>query len=100
MMPPAMRTLGLFSYLCFTATSAAAAGSPPAGPAPDYLRHYSETRGFMLGRPSEPKPTPDGKAVLFLRATARVPELRLYEFDVATAATRELITPQQILHGA
>jgi dipeptidyl-peptidase-4 len=92
-----MRHLGLFSYLCLTATAAAA--EPPV-PAPGYLRHHAETRGFMLGRPVKPRPTPDGKAVLFLRAAPRTPELRLYEFDVATARTRELVTPEQILKGA
>src|SRR5215475_8418558 len=65
-----------------------------------YLRCHAETRGFMLGRPVRPKPTPDGKAVLFLRAEARVPKLRLYEFDVATGRTRELLTPEQVLKGA
>src|SRR5436305_7349765 len=64
-----------------------------------YLRAHAETRGFMLGRPVKPKPTPDGKAVLFLRSQARVPKLRLYEFDVATTKTRELLTPEQVLKG-
>ena len=36
-----------------------------------FLRLYAETRGFTLGRPSRPKPTPDGKAILFLRAEAK-----------------------------
>jgi dipeptidyl-peptidase-4 len=65
-----------------------------------YLRDHAETRGFMLGRPTGARPTPDGKAVLFLRAQARVPTLRLYEFDVATGRTRELLTPEQVLNGA
>ncbi len=65
-----------------------------------YLRRHAETRGFLLGRPVRPKPTPDGKAVLFLRAEARVPKLRLYEFDVATGRTRELLTPEMVLKGA
>ncbi|MFL5245486.1 MAG: DPP IV N-terminal domain-containing protein [Gemmataceae bacterium] len=64
-----------------------------------YLRHYALTRGFMLGRPVQAKPTSDGKAVLFLRAQARTPELSLYEFDVATGKTRELLTPEQVLQG-
>jgi dipeptidyl-peptidase-4 len=54
----------------------------------------------MLGRPVKPKPTPDGKAVLFLRALPRVAKLRLYEFDVATGKTRELLTPEMVLKGA
>jgi dipeptidyl-peptidase-4 len=65
-----------------------------------YLRHHAETRGFMLGRPTRPKPTPHGKAVLFLRSGPRNPTLRLYEFDVATGKTRELLTPEMVLKGA
>ena len=65
-----------------------------------FLRDYAETRGFTLGRPVMAKPTPDGKAVLFLRAQPRVSKLQLYEFDVATGETRELLTPEQLLKGA
>lgn len=66
----------------------------------EYLRAHAQTRGFMLGRPMRARPTPDSKAVLFLRGQARVPKLRLYEFDVATGKTRELLTPEQVLKGA
>src|SRR5262245_30695755 len=65
-----------------------------------YLRQHALTRGFMLGRPVRPKLTPDGKAVLFLRAQARVPKMRLYEFDTATGKTKELLTPEMVLKGA
>jgi dipeptidyl-peptidase-4 len=65
-----------------------------------YLRDHAQTRGFMLGRPLKARPTPDGKAVLFLRSAARNAKLGLYEFDVATGKTRELITPEQLLKGA
>jgi len=65
-----------------------------------YLRDHAATRGFLLGRPVQARPTPDGKAVLFLRAEARVPKLKLYEFDVATGKTRELLTPEKVLQGA
>jgi dipeptidyl-peptidase-4 len=65
-----------------------------------YLRNYAETRGFMLGRPVRPKLTPDGKVVLFLRALPRVPKMRLYEYDVASGKTRELLTPEMVLKGA
>jgi dipeptidyl-peptidase-4 len=44
--------------------------------------------------------TPDGSTVLFLRALPRTPELRLFAFDVKTARTRELVTPEQVLGGA
>lgn len=65
-----------------------------------YLRTHAATRGFMLGRPVRAKPTPDGKAVLFLRSAGpRSPRLALYEFDAATGKTSELLTPEQILQG-
>lgn len=54
----------------------------------------------MLGRPAKAVPTPDGKAVLFLRAQARVAKLQLCEFDVTTGRTRELLTPEQVLKGS
>ncbi len=65
-----------------------------------YLRNYSETRAFMLGRPVKAKPTPDGKAVLFLRAKERSPQQSLYQFDIATGKVTELLTPEGVLHGA
>ena len=65
-----------------------------------FLRLYAETRGFMLGRPAKPKPTPDGKAVLFLRSEPKKPKQSLYEFDVASGKTRELLTPESLLKGA
>jgi dipeptidyl-peptidase-4 len=65
-----------------------------------FLRDLAETRGFMLGRPAKARPTPDGKAVLFLRSQARFSRWSLYEFDVAARKTRELLTAEQILKGA
>src|SRR2546423_2170088 len=65
-----------------------------------YLRDHAATRGFMLGRPVKPTPTPDGKVVLFLRSEARKAKLSLFEFDVASGKTRELLTPAQVLKGA
>ena len=66
-----------------------------------FLKRYAETRGFMLGRPSKPKFTPDGKAVLFLRAAGpATPRQALFEFDIATGKTRELLSAETLLHGA
>ena len=76
-----------------------AAATAPPGPDPGFLRVFAETRGFLLGRPTNIKVTPDGKAVLFLRSPAREPTLALYEYDVATGQTRELVTPAQLLGG-
>jgi dipeptidyl-peptidase-4 len=97
------RTL-LPALLCCSLLSPTAlpAADIAKGPALDtsYLKDHAETRGFLLGRPARAKPTPDGQAVLFLRAQARVARLRLYEFDVATGQTRELLTPEELLHSA
>src|SRR5919201_47844 len=65
-----------------------------------FLTDYAQTRAWQLGRPTSIRVTPDGSAVLFLRALPRNPELRLYSFDVKTARVRELITPEQVLGGA
>jgi dipeptidyl-peptidase-4 len=66
-----------------------------------FLRQYAETRGFMLGRPTKPKFTPDGKHLLFLRAEGpKTPKLWLFEFEVATRKTRELLSPEALLKGA
>jgi dipeptidyl-peptidase-4 len=93
------RTL-LPALLCGLLTSAAAAHAKDAPLDTSYLKDHAETRGFLLGRPSHAKPTPDGRAVLFLRAQPRVARLRLYEFDVASGKTRELLTPEELLHSA
>ncbi|MHB8878782.1 MAG: DPP IV N-terminal domain-containing protein, partial [Myxococcaceae bacterium] len=75
-----------------------------AAPAPaqedSFLRLYAETRRFQAGRPVAAKATPDGQAVLFLRAKAKSPEQTLFSFEVATGQTKELITPEQLLAGA
>lgn len=78
------------------------AADPVKGLALDtsFLKQYAETRGFMLGRPQKPKVSPDGKTVLFLRSEAKTPKLKLYEFDVATGKTREILSPESILKGA
>jgi dipeptidyl-peptidase 4 len=65
-----------------------------------YLRTLAQTRSFQLGRPVRPLPTPDGKAVLFLRSEPRASMLSLFEFDVANGKTRELLTPAEVLKGA
>ena len=92
----------IHSLVC---AAALAAGAEPVDSSKDapldakFLRDYATTRGFMLGRPVQAKPTPDGKAVLFLRAEARTPKLALYEFDVSSGKTRELLTPEKLLKG-
>ena len=65
-----------------------------------YFRELVETRNYSLGQPVSPKITPDGKAVIFLRSGPRDPVLRLYEFTIAEAKLREILTPEKLLRGA
>jgi dipeptidyl-peptidase-4 len=65
-----------------------------------YFRELVETRNYSLGQPVSPKLTPDGKAVIFLRGGARDPVLRLYEFTIADAKLREILSPEKLLQGA
>src|SRR5205085_3559753 len=64
-----------------------------------YFRELVETRNYSLGQPVSPQMTPDGKAVIFLRGGARDPVLRLYEFTIADANLREVLTPEKLLQG-
>src|SRR5689334_17431998 len=73
----------------------ALAGEPSALANGQFLRDYAETRGFGLGRPGHAQPTPDGRAVLFLRSEARVAKLELFEFEVASGQTRRLLSPEE-----
>ncbi len=95
-----MRRASLLLYLSLSTVANAASGpSETIGPVPGYLGLHSKTRGFSLGKPMRATPTPDGKQVLFLRATAASPELRLHVLDVATGQSRELLSPAQLLQG-
>lgn len=64
-----------------------------------FLRAYAATRGFRLGTPKNATPTPDGKAVLFLRSGARDPKQSLYETDLTSGKTRELLAPDAVAKG-
>ncbi|HZA52095.1 MAG TPA: alpha/beta fold hydrolase, partial [Myxococcaceae bacterium] len=66
----------------------------------EFLRRYAQTRRFQSGRPVGLKFTPDGKVLLFLRSPPISTVQSLYAFDVATGATRELLTADSILRGA
>src|SRR5438552_7005869 len=92
-----IRPLAILVSLVSTMTLSDSAHAAP--PDPGFLRLHGETRGFLLGIPTHARPTPDGKEVLFLRSTPRAPMNSLYAFDVATGKTRELLTPEKLLHG-
>ena len=65
----------------------------------EFLRAYAATRGFRMGAPQRATPTPDGKSVLFLRSGGRDPKQALYETDVASGATREVLTADALAKG-
>ncbi|HKQ59825.1 MAG TPA: DPP IV N-terminal domain-containing protein [Candidatus Polarisedimenticolaceae bacterium] len=64
-----------------------------------FFKDLAETRSYTLGKPVSVAPTPDGKAVLFLRGGPRDPVLRLYELNVASGQTIELLAPETVLQG-
>ena len=65
-----------------------------------FLREFAETRRYLAGRPTNAQLTPDSKSVLFLRGGAKDPRQLLYELDLATGQTKELLTPESLLQGA
>lgn len=82
-------------------------GFPPTSSAPGalitdvaFLHEYAETRRYLSGRPVSVKVTPDGKSALFLRSEAKDAAQMLFELDLATKATKVLLTPQAVLAGA
>src|ERR1051325_9092507 len=97
---PVTRFLALLVWLGVASFAAAQPKGKDTAVDTTYLRTLAETRSFQLGRPLKAQVTPDGKAVLFLRSEARSAKLSLFEFDVETGKTRELLTPAQVLQGA
>ncbi len=92
-------TLRALAVLLCSAAVAQAADPVPGKPLDTtFLKEYAETRGYMLGRPQKPKMS--GLTVLFLRADAKTPKMKLFEFDVRTGKTKELLSPETLLKGA
>jgi dipeptidyl-peptidase 4 len=65
-----------------------------------FLKDFAETRGFTLGRPVKPRFSSDGQSVLFLRSEATNGKLALFELDLQTKQTRQILTADEILKGA
>ena len=93
-------TLALILTLSSAAFAHAADPTPSKSVDTSFLKKFAETRRFMLGRPQNPKIAPDGKTVLFLRAEVDKPTLKLFEFDVATARAKEILSPESLLKGS
>ncbi len=96
-----MRSLATTALVLLAASVPARPPADPKGPPVDtsFLKQYAETRGFLLGRPTKPKVTPDGKHVLFLRADPATKRQSLFEFELAMAKTREVLSADTILRG-
>ncbi|WP_394822168.1 DPP IV N-terminal domain-containing protein [Pendulispora albinea] len=60
---------------------------------------FALTRGYTLGAPKNLVPTEDGRIVLFLRARARDASQSLWETDLTTGQTRELLRPEALRSG-
>jgi dipeptidyl-peptidase-4 len=96
-----MRKSALVSALLVLLGMPGSAAPPVASPQIDtsFLREWSSTRGFQLGRPVRVKFSPDGKSVLFLRSESHKRTLRLFETDLASGKTRMLVDPTALLGG-
>jgi dipeptidyl-peptidase-4 len=92
-------TFALVFTLSCAVFAQAADPNPPKPVDTSFLKKFAETRRFMLGRPQNPKVAPDGKTVLFLRADADKPTLKLFEFDCATGQSKEVLSPASLLKG-
>ncbi|HTW33553.1 MAG TPA: DPP IV N-terminal domain-containing protein [Rhizomicrobium sp.] len=57
------------------------------------------TRSYSLGIPSGAEPTPDGKAIVYLRSGPRDTVQRLLEYDLVTHKERELVTSDALTGG-
>ncbi len=66
----------------------------------DCFYDLAATRNYELGYAARAVPTPDGKAVIYLRAGARDATQHLYDYDLATGREKELVTPAKLLGGA
>jgi dipeptidyl-peptidase-4 len=92
-------SLPTLAIVLFAAVTQAADPLPGKPLDTSFLKEYAETRGYMLGRPQKPKISPDGKTVLFLRAEPKTPKMKLFEFDVTTGQTKELLSSEMLLKG-
>src|ERR1051325_8668654 len=90
----------VFAVLFLVVTETLTEATEPESADLRYFRELVETRNYTLGQPVSPKFTPDGKAVIFLRGGRRDPVLRLYEFTIADASLREILSPEKVLQGA
>jgi dipeptidyl-peptidase-4 len=63
----------------------------------EFIVRLALTKNFTNGLPVLSTPTPDGKAVLFLRSGPRDRRQTLFELDLASGGTREILTPEALV---
>ena len=99
--PPVTPVSPATSPVTVAPAASVAAAPVPAPPVVDrdFLRLYTESRGFSRGTPRSATLTPDGSAVVFLRSGPRDTRQSLYEMDVATGAVH-LVVPGVARHRA
>src|SRR5436309_2541750 len=66
----------------------------------EWLHEIAETGGYTQGLPQSIRLTRDGSAALFLRSGPRDRVTKLYVFDMASGATKELASSQSLLGAA
>lgn len=98
-----MRVLLFALACCLMLNPSLGADSPLPTSAPAdsgaYLRTLAQTQNFSLGAPQQVQPTPDGRAVLFLRSGPRDRVLHLFEMNTETQVVREVLSPETLLGG-
>jgi dipeptidyl-peptidase-4 len=82
----------MLAFLLATALAAA----PAAGSDDPFLRQLVETFGFRAGRPAAVTFSRDGGTAWFLRSGPRSRVLSLFQTDLATGLTREVVNPEQL----
>ncbi|WP_242339286.1 MULTISPECIES: S9 family peptidase [Anaeromyxobacter] len=88
----------MVTLLCSLFLAAAQPPVPP--PQAPFLTQLAETRGFRAGRPTRVTLARDGQHALFLRSGPRTAVQSLYETDLRTGETRELLSPAALAGGA
>lgn len=87
-----LRGIVFAAAVAFAAPAMAAGGS--------CFADLAATHNYTNGLPVKATPTPDSKAVIYLRSGPRDRIQHLYEFDLATKTEREIVTPEKLLAGA
>lgn len=73
--------------------------APPPVVDPEVYKALAATRAYKFGTPQHAEVTPDGLGVFFLQSGPRDPKQSLYKLDLRTGETRQLVSPEALIHG-